>query len=83
MPPIPTGSMALAPVPTELRPFPWRFSLGDEVYVLGRPSDSTYKVVGGELWMGFPHLHAVGPAGKTWRFPQIHCSSRPIEYRKG
>ena len=83
MPVIPSIPMVLASTPTDTRPFPWRFSLGDEVYVLGHPRDSTYKVVGGELWMGFPHLHTFGPDGKTWRFPQIHCSSRPIEYRKG
>ena len=74
--------MVLAPGPTDTRPYPWRFSLGDEVYVLGHTNAVTFKVVGGELWMGFPHLHAVGPDGKTWRLPQLHCSSRPIDVKK-
>jgi hypothetical protein len=62
---------------------PWRFRLGDNIYVRGRGFDETFKVVGGELWLGFPHLTLVDPAGRTWRVAQIECSSRPITYRKG
>lgn len=63
--------------------YPWRFRLGDTVYVRGRPQDSTCKVVGGELWMGCPHLTVVDYAGQAWRVAQIECSPRPIVFRKG
>ncbi len=62
---------------------PWRFRLGNSVYVRGRGFDETFKVVGGELWLGFPHYTLLDPAGRTWRVAQIECSSRPIVYRKG
>jgi hypothetical protein len=50
---------------------------------LGHPELATFKVTGGELWLGWPHLHAVDDTGKAWRLPQIHCSSKPIVFRKG
>lgn len=62
---------------------PWRFRLGDVVYVRGRALDSTYKIVGGELWMGCPHLTLLDLDGKAWRVAQIECSSKPITFRKG
>ena len=83
MPIIPSVPLSLAPVPTHHRPYPWRFSLGDTVYVLGHPSAASFKVVGGELWFSFPHLHLVDETGHTWRIPQLHCSSKTITFRKG
>jgi hypothetical protein len=81
MPTIPTKPVPLAPEPGDLRTYPWRFQLGETAYVKGWPLDSTFTVVGGELWLGFPHLQLVDPAGKLWRIPQLHCSSKPITYR--
>lgn len=78
MPFIPLKPTKAAPAPTHHRPYPWRFSLGEYVYVLGHPKNDRYKVAGGELWYQFPHLHLVDPWGKLWRIPQLHCSSKPI-----
>lgn len=76
--------MALAPEPVENnRVYPWRFRLGDLAYVKGHPLDATFTVIGGELYFGFPHLKLFDREGYTWRVPQIHCSSKPITYRKG
>jgi hypothetical protein len=73
---------ALSPSPTSTRSYPWKFALGDEIYALGHAATTTLKVVGGELWMTFPHIHAIDACGKTWIIPQIHCSSKPIIPRK-
>jgi hypothetical protein len=62
---------------------PWRFRLGDVVYVRGRSQDSTFKIIGGELWMGCPHLTVLDLDGKAWRVAQIECSSKPISFQKG
>ena len=83
MAPLPQPNTRLAPAPSEQRNYPWRFRLGDAVYVIDRPLDEALVVTGGELWLGFPHLHALDNAGKIWRIPQLHCSSKPITYRKG
>lgn len=83
MPFMPSVPMSLAPAPSYHTPYPWRFALGDEIYALGHPKGATFKVVGGELCAGCPHLHLVAPDGKTWRIPQLHCSSRPITFRNG
>lgn len=80
--PAPRHSGLLHPEP-DLRPqHPWRFSLGQHIHVLGTHT-STLLVTGGELWLGFPHLHAVDAHGQTWRIPQLHASSTPINFRKG
>lgn len=73
----------LAPTPIHKPTFPWRFSLGDFVYVWKRPSTETVEVIGGELWCNFPHLLVRDAAGDTWRIPQLHCSSKTITFRKG
>jgi hypothetical protein len=85
MPIIPTVPMSRAPEPTESLPcpYPWRFRIGSLVYIVGRPLHDTFTVVGGELWLGWPHLKVYDRDGLTWRVPQIHCSSKPITYRKG
>jgi len=75
MPTIPSRRTPLAPEPTATRTHPWRFTLGDTIYALGHPA--SFTVVGGELWLGCPHLHAVDIDGRTWRLPQLHCASRP------
>lgn len=76
--------MSLAPAPDEQgRVYPWRFRIGDLVYIKGHPLDETYTVTGGELWLGFPHLKLYHRDGSMWRVPQIHCSSKPITFRKG
>jgi hypothetical protein len=51
--------------------------VGDEVHALqhSRP----LKVVGGELWMGCPHLHLIDHQGQVWRVPQLHTSSKALE----
>ncbi len=77
MPPvIPSRPRAMAPEPANRLVYPWRFRLGDAVYALGH--SSSFTVVGGELWMSCPHLHAVGIDGRTWRLPQLHCATKPI-----
>jgi len=83
MAPLPPPNTHPAPTPGETRRYPWRFRLGDLVYVNNHPVSSTFTVTGGELWMGFPHLHLLDELGKLWRVPQLHCSSKPITYRKG
>lgn len=76
MPPvIPTKPVRKAPGPENAYVYPWRFRLGDVVYALGH--SNSFTVVGGELWMGCPHLLAADILGRTWRLPQLHCSSRP------
>lgn len=84
MPIIPSVPMTLAQKPADTHQvYPWRFRIGSLVYVKGHPTDDTFTVIGGELWLGFPHLHLYDRDGKTWRIPQLHCSSKPITFRKG
>ena len=72
----------IAPLPSEVLVYPWRFCLGDYVYIRGWPSESTYQVIGGELWCNFPHLHVSDGNNGMWRIPQLHCSSKTISYKK-
>lgn len=84
MPIIPSVPMTLAPAPVDSHQvYPWRFRIGSLVYVKGHPLEDTFTVIGGELWLGFPHLHLYDRDGRTWRIPQLHCSSKPITFRKG
>lgn len=76
MPTIPSRAVALAAEPGPTLAYPWRFTLGQHIYALGHIN--SVQVVGGELWLGFPHLHCADWSGKTWRIPQIHCSAKPI-----
>lgn len=69
---------AASPEPGNEPQHPWRFTLGQDVYALQHPEQDTFKVLGGELFEGFPHLFLLSPAGVTWRIPQIHVSSKPI-----
>lgn len=83
MPVIPSIPMTRAPEPTDIPAYPWRFRLGELVYVVGHPLHDSFTVVGGELWFGWPHYKLYDRDGHTWRVPQLHCSSKPITYRKG
>ena len=73
----------LYPEPGHDRKYPWRFCLGDEVYIWRHNQEFTYRVVGGELWLGCPHLHCEDVLGQKWRIPQIHASSKTIAFKKG
>jgi hypothetical protein len=53
---------------------PWRWQLGRTVHALGHAEP--LKVVGGELWLGCPHLHLIDGDGVVWRVPQLHTSSK-------
>lgn len=66
----------LAPEPQGDAVYPWRWKLGQQVYALGR--SEPLKVIGGELWVGCPHLHLLDGEGKVWRVPQLHTSSKAI-----
>ena len=57
---------------------PWRFRLGQDVYIAGRPQNTTFEVVGGLLHRGFPHLLVRDLLGSTHRIPQLAASSIPI-----
>lgn len=86
MPVIPTIPMTRAAAPTDTTPcpFPWRFRIGEAVHVLGHPLHDTFTITGGELWVGWPHYHLYDHrTGVTLRVPQIHCSTKPLSYRKG
>jgi hypothetical protein len=83
MSPLPPPNARLTPEPGEKRAYPWRFRVNDRVYLLSHPFEQTFTVIGGELWMGFPHLKVLDLDGKCWRVPQIHASSKPITFRKG
>jgi hypothetical protein len=71
----------LAPHPGVMSTHPWRFTLGQHVYLAGRPPTFTYQVTGGELHLGFPHLHLSDALGHTYRVPQLCVSSKPISSR--
>lgn len=72
-------SKAKAPSPSETQlVYPWRFKVGEYVYVIGEIStlygfDSTYMITGGELYYGCPHLYVIDKETRIWRIPQIHA----------
>lgn len=72
------------PVPQahERLTYPWRFHLGDHIYIRGRGLTETFVVIGGELWLNCPHLIVADLDNRAWRVAQIECSSRPITFRK-
>lgn len=69
--------MTTAREPGSTRAFPWRFTLGQNVYTTHQLTERPLKIIGGELWLGFPHLHLLDENGHQWRVPQLHCSSKP------
>jgi len=70
-----------AATPGDKATYPWRYHIGQRLYVRGWPLSDTVQVVGGELWIGCPHYLALDMDGKTWRLPQLHVSSKPISDR--
>lgn len=77
-----TFHLKCAPTPGTIRDWPWEFCLGQEVYLHNWVGEAPFKVVGGELWMNWPHLHLLAPDGTTWRIPQIHVLTRPRTLRE-
>lgn len=71
----------LAPTPSESAKHPWRFRLGQFVYVAGQVYSEPYEIVGGELWLGFPHYKLRDRNGQVWRIPQLLCSSKALTGR--
>jgi hypothetical protein len=67
---------ALAREPGTTASYPWKFTLGQNVYAQGRIDATSLKVIGGELHLGYPHLHVVDAYGHQWRIPQIHCTAK-------
>lgn len=66
-----------APAPGDRPTHPWRFCLGDELYLYSHLVEgATFKVVDGELNRDFPHYHLLAPDGSTWRVPQLHLLTK-------
>lgn len=80
---IPTIPMTRAPAPSSLTQYPWRYRVGENVFVKYMSLHDTFTVVGGELLKGWPHYILFDCNGQTWRIPQMHCASKPLLYRKG
>lgn len=79
------GRKARKPAEGE-RVYPWRFRMGQDVYVLSMKdgirqpgTGELATVVGGELVNGCPHLHIYDAWGAVMRVPQLHCSSQPVQ----
>ena len=63
---------------------PWRFKIGEVVYVRGWPVDATAKITAQlRNAVPFPHYLAVDNDGREWRIPQLHLSTSPIIERNG
>lgn len=71
----------LAPNPGAMQAHPWRFTLGQMVYLTGRPPTFTFEVVGGFLHNGFPHLLLNDAVGNRLQVPQLCAISKPIPTR--
>jgi hypothetical protein len=71
----------LNPSPGEMQSHPWRFTLGQSVYLAGRPPSLTYLVTGGFIHNGFPHLLLSDSLGNRIQVPQLCASSKPIVVR--
>lgn len=68
---------ACAPTPSERPQHPWRFSLGDDLYLFSHLVEGhTFKVVNGELHKDFPHYHLLAPDGEIWIIPQLHLMTK-------
>ncbi len=75
------ASTTRAATPGDKAAYPWKYRIGQRLYVRGWPLSDTVQVLGGELWVGCPHYLALDGDGKTWRLPQLHVSSKPISDR--
>jgi len=58
---------------------PWRFAVGDAVYIAGWPQDSALITAAfGRGRAGWPHYSVVDHKGAEWVVPQQCLSSVPI-----
>ena len=58
---------------------PWRFRVGDHVWVRGHHPDERFEILGGELWRTFPHyLVRDLTTGEEWLMPQLQLSRKPL-----
>jgi len=71
----------LAPHPGTMQAHPWRFTVGQKVYLSGRPPTHTYEVTGGFLYNRFPHLLLLDSTGHQLQVPQLCATSKPIPTR--
>lgn len=71
-----------APIPGPEPAYPWRFSMGDNLYLYTHQiEEHTFKVVGGELHDGMPHYHVLAPDGHVWVMAQLLMTSRILPKR--
>jgi hypothetical protein len=68
----------LAPKPGLAPTHPWRFAVGQYIYLASHPQNISFEVIGGELHLGFPHLHLRDITGSILRVSQLSASSKPI-----
>lgn len=76
----------MAPTPRTATPgdkptYPWKYHIGQNIYVRGWPLTESVQIIGGELWLGCPHYLALDGDGRTWRLPQLHVSSKSLSDR--
>lgn len=58
--------------------YPWRFQVGDQVWVRGWKDDHARIVSRQITGNGWPHYRVIDEIGAEFIVPQIHISSRPI-----
>lgn len=76
---VPTASTRLTSEPSDEIRYPWRFLLGEWVFIRGFSSEKTFQIRGGFIHRGMPHLIVRSSySGGTWRIPQLHASPNPI-----
>ena len=84
-PPPPRGRPA--PEPSEhAAVYPWKYKLGQWVYVLNDDKERQYKIVGGQLAgvAGWPHYELENWENRIHlRVAQTQVSSRPPSFRHG
>lgn len=63
----------------KLKDNPWRFAVGDDVYIAGWPQQSAKITAAfGHGRSGWPHYVVVDHQGVEWTIPQQCLSSVPI-----
>lgn len=70
----------IAAHPSTTHHYPWRFTLGEWVHVVGFPQNRTYRVEGGRIHRGFPLYILRSSSGEEQRIFQIHLSSTIIPH---
>lgn len=58
--------------------YPWRFRIGDQIWVRGWNDDHARIVGRHSRGNGWPHYVVADDIGAEFIVPQIHISSRPI-----